>query len=62
MEKIMSKIEARVFAADELTESELDNVSSGEITCHSTNYSFSQTMQVWFNCMGLMGLGVSTGA
>ena len=40
----------------ELTESELDNVSGGEITVHSTDYSLTQTLCVWSNCLGLMGI------
>jgi bacteriocin-like protein len=53
---------AREFAADELTESELDNVSGGEITCHSTNYTLQQTMDTWWNMLGQLGFSHATGA
>ena len=58
----MGKIEAREFAANELTESELDNVNGGEITVHSTNYTLGQTLRCWWNCLGLMGIPMGTGA
>jgi bacteriocin-like protein len=52
-EKMMNiDTEAREFAADELTENELDSVSGGQITCHSTNYSLEHTMAIWYYCMG----------
>jgi hypothetical protein len=67
MEKIMTKAicttEVSEFAAgNALTESELDNISGGEITSHSTNYSLTQTLCTWYNCLGHMGIGVASGA
>jgi hypothetical protein len=66
MEKIMINItcntEREFAASNALTESELDNISGGEITSHSTNYTLTQTLCTWYNCLGHMGIGVASGA
>jgi bacteriocin-like protein len=56
------KIMTDTIRNTELTESELDNVIGGEITVHSTDYSLVQTLCVWSNCLGLMGVTFQAGA
>jgi bacteriocin-like protein len=47
--KIMSTRDTNVC---ELTESELDNVSGGEITVRSDSYTFEETMHIWYYMLG----------
>jgi hypothetical protein len=61
MENIMSRTGHNTEVC-ELTESELERVSGGEITVHSTDYSLEQTLCVWSNCLGLMGVTFQPGA
>jgi bacteriocin-like protein len=61
MEKMMSRT-GHNTEVSELTESELDNVSGGEITVRSTDYDLTQTLCVWSNCLGLMGITFQAGA
>jgi bacteriocin-like protein len=55
--KIMSTRDTNVC---ELTESELDNVSGGEITVRSDSYTLEETMHIWYYMLG-QTLGGSAG-